>query len=169
MSREIVRTHVPGPAAGDPPGRSGVRVLAFDAAAWGTFDAINPQPAVPQRMDIYTAPPRVTRVIVDSLAVVGDPLGLWYNLTSWNVEINRGGSTQEYQLSSMVNGSPGVGDVGMRWGVMGGLEDGIPVCIELAQDETIGLLFASADLGIVDSTPITVIARVRGRIFYAAV
>jgi len=92
MNREIVRQNIPGAPASDHPVRSGVRVLGFDAAAWGTFDAVNPQPTVPQRMDIYTAPHLVTRVIIDSLAVVGEPLGSWYNLTSWNVEINRGGS-----------------------------------------------------------------------------
>lgn len=157
-----------------------VNYQRFEHTAWGFYLASNPEPTIPSRVPIYTVDENVTRVIVEGIGIKGRPVGIFYGRSSYALDINKSGTLPEYRLSSQQQDATVTTGAlirtqaltGLRYAVLGDLQDLMPVNIELRQRETLGLLITSSSVelgaGAVNMT-VTVIIRIRGRIEYAAV
>lgn len=137
--------------------------IGFDVTARGDFTLAVPVAQPLSQFSIFQIPAGLTYAEVHWLTVVGDPDATFLNNVTWIVTVTRAGP-QEHLMQSIQEGVGRVIDMaGMRWGVMGSLQEPFPVAIRLAQAEVLGVAIVSHTA--LSDSPLTIYARASGVVF----
>lgn len=139
------------------------RQIHFDKTAFGSALLVDPKPASPLSIALYTAPKNVDHVEVQAIGLRLTPVGVWHNMISWTFRVNTGAALEFISGSRFDTATPTARDAGFRWAPYGSLRRPHPTDLILRPEVTLQLAIVDyASVNPNPNVPVSLVARIVG-------